>query len=66
MKQRRDSFVSRKMTSLCSPIPILGWLAVAAFLISLPAGGASAEQVMRVGMTAADIPTTGGIRLSGL
>jgi hypothetical protein len=34
--------------------PILGWLAVAAFLCIVHAGSASADNVMRVGMTAAD------------
>src|SRR6516164_9141589 len=45
--------------------PILGWLAVAAFLSIVPVCGASADKVMRVGMTAADIPTTGGIPNNG-
>jgi peptide/nickel transport system substrate-binding protein len=45
--------------------PILGWLAVAAFLCIVHAGCASADNVMRVGMTAADIPTTGGIPNNG-
>jgi ABC-type transport system substrate-binding protein len=41
------------------------WLAVAAFLSIWPVGGASADKVMRVGMTASDIPTTGGIPTNG-
>jgi len=44
---------------------ILGWVAVAAFLSILPIGAASADKVMRVGMTASDIPTTGGIPTNG-
>jgi len=44
---------------------ILGWLAVAAFLCIVHADSASADNVMRVGMTAADIPTTGGIPNNG-
>jgi peptide/nickel transport system substrate-binding protein len=43
----------------------LGLLPVAAFLIILPIGAAHADKVMRVGMTASDIPTTGGIPSNG-
>ena len=32
---------------------------------TVPVSGASADKVMRVGMTAADIPTTGGIPNNG-
>ena len=55
--------MSGNNTSWCRPS--LGWLAIAAFLSILPIGGASADKVMRVGMTASDIPTTGGIPTNG-
>ena len=55
--------MSLKTASRC--LPFLGCMAAAAFLSTLPISGASAEQVMRVGMTAADIPTTGGIPNNG-
>jgi peptide/nickel transport system substrate-binding protein len=40
-------------------------LAVAAFLSILPGGSALADKVLRVAMTASDIPTTGGIPNNG-
>jgi len=47
------------------PVGLLRWLAIAAFLSIVPVGGASADKVMRVGMTASDLPTTGGIPNNG-
>ncbi len=43
----------------------IGSLSFAAVLAWLPFASAHAEQVLRVGMTAADIPTTGGIPNNG-
>jgi len=40
-------------------------LLAAAFVIAAPLGIAHADKVMRVGMTASDIPTTGGIPNNG-
>jgi hypothetical protein len=40
-------------------------LTVAAFLSILPVGGASADKVLRVAITASDIPTTGSIPNNG-
>jgi hypothetical protein len=50
---------------MTNPVGCLAWLTVAAFLSSVPVGGASADKVMRVGMTASDLPTTGGIPNNG-
>jgi hypothetical protein len=43
----------------------IGLFAAAVFLGGAPLGGAYADQVMRVGMTASDLPTTGGIPNNG-
>jgi peptide/nickel transport system substrate-binding protein len=43
----------------------IGLFAAAVFLGSAPLGGAYADKVMRVGMTASDLPTTGGIPNNG-
>src|SRR5271157_2266569 len=43
----------------------VGLSAVAAFLLILPLDAARADKVMRVGMTASDVPTTGGIPNNG-
>src|SRR5580704_6258854 len=44
---------------------LIASLSFAAVLACLPFASARAEQVLRVGMTAADIPTTGGIPNNG-
>jgi peptide/nickel transport system substrate-binding protein len=43
----------------------IGLFAAAVLLGGAPLGGAYADQVMRVGMTASDLPTTGGIPNNG-